>query len=124
MGQEEPVTTAIGSFITNERDWEQRAQESLITRGANVARFSLTVALAGASLVVALPELLDKDRRAWPFWSLRCAVATLIAAEEFWDFEWAGWFAFGKCESNGCSGKRNMVTARCRLILISDTSAV
>ena len=80
MGQEEPVTTAIGSFITNERDWEQRAQESLITRGANVARFSLTVALAGASLVVALPELLDKDRGAWPFWSLSCAVATLIAA--------------------------------------------
>ena len=80
MDQKGPVTTTIRRFISNERDWEQQAQESLITRGANVARFSLTVALAGASLVVALPELLDKAEGTWQFWALGVAVLILIAA--------------------------------------------
>lgn len=80
MGKEGPVDTSVSTFIGNERDWELKAQESLITRGANVSRFSLTVALAGASLVVALPELLAAAKGAWQFWTLGGSLLILIAA--------------------------------------------
>ncbi len=80
MGQEGSVTTSIGSFINNERDWELKAQESLINRGAHVSRFCLTVALASASLVVALPELLATAEGAWQFWTLGLSVLMLVAA--------------------------------------------
>ena len=45
-----------------------------------MSRFSLTVALAGASLVVALPELPASTKGAWQFWTLGGSLLSLIAA--------------------------------------------